>query len=319
MGACLPESVVTNGDLAEKLGVSPEWIEQRTGIRERRHVSGGCSTGDLAVEAGRRALSGSPGAVQALILATTSTDHLVPATAPWVAERLGIGTVAALDVNAACSGFVYALAVANGWLCSGMANRVLVIGADTASGFTDPADPDTAPIFGDGAGAVVLEAGRPGDPGSLGAFDLGSDGTGQEYLHVPAGSRRTSYGVPLSQQAIYMRMEGRELYRHAVRRMSASCRTACELAGWDTDSVTAVVAHQANARILTALAQRLDMPREKFPSNIAEVGNTVAASVPLLLAHTAERRQFQAGDRLILTSFGAGLTWASTTFTWPEL
>jgi 3-oxoacyl-[acyl-carrier-protein] synthase-3 len=289
-------------------------------------VTDGVSTSDLAVEAGIRALksSGDP-SVDAVVLATTSPERLCPAGAPEVAARLGLDTVAAFDLTSACSGFVYGMAVAGGLIASGAADRVLLIGAEAFTTLVNPADRSTAPIFGDGAGAVVLRRGEDGEPGALGPFDLGSDGGRADLLAVPAGgSRQRSASGGLGHDEVqtadwYLRMEGRPLYQQAVNRMTQSSRAVLDRAGWSVEQVDLFVGHQANSRIVRAVAEELEVPLERVAENIATVGNTLTASIPLLLNDVAEQGALKPGDRVLLSAFGAGLSWGSTVLTWPQL
>lgn len=318
-GYWLPERVVTNTQLCERLGVSEDWIESRTGISRRRWVEPGQATSDLAVEAGRAALkSAGGGPVDAVVLATTTPDHRCPATAPDVAARLGLSGVAAFDVSAVCTGFVYGLATAAGFIAAGVAERVLLIAAEAFSTLLDPDDRTTQPIFGDGAGAVVLRRGRAGEPGAIGPLVLGSDGDLSELITVRAGGSRLPIGAP-DDGSQYFRMRGREVFRQSVERMSAAAADALAAAGWQLSDVDRVVTHQANARVSAALATRLGLRRDAAVQNIAEVGNTAAASIPVLLAQAAADGTLQPGHRVLLAAFGGGLTWGATTLTWPEL
>ncbi|MFD0317916.1 beta-ketoacyl-ACP synthase III [Streptomyces flavalbus] len=322
LGTHVPRRVVTNDDLTRSLDTSDEWIVQRTGIRQRHWSDPGVATSDLAVEAGHRALKSAqvdaPGDIGLLVVATSTPDRQVPATAPEVAARLGLGTVAALDVGAGCSGFVYALATASAALVAGHAERVLVIGAETFRPYLDPADRTTAVIFGDGAGAVVLRRGTTDEAGALLGFDLGSDGTLHDLVVIPGnGSRPRSTDRALAPEDQYLRMNGREVFPHAVRRMAQSSSAVLATAGWDLDQVDHVVGHQANLRILYALARQLGVDPERVVTHLEQVGNTSAASIPLALADAAAQDRFRLGDRLLLTSFGAGLTWGSAVLTWP--
>jgi 3-oxoacyl-[acyl-carrier-protein] synthase III len=309
--------VVTNADLARTLDTTDEWIRTRTGIQQRHVASPETATSDLATEAGARALkSAGHEDVHAVIVATTTPDRMCPSTAPEVASRLGLPQVAAFDVGAVCSGFVYGLATAKGLIAGGIAERVLVIGAEVINRFMNPDDRGTKVIFGDGAGAVVLRAGHDGEAGALGPFDLGSDGDHAELLAVDAGGSRLPGSTPgIDPVAHYLRMDGREVYRHAVTRMVASSRRVLEHAGWEVSDIDRLVAHQANVRILDAVGDRLGVAPACRHVNIARYGNTSAASIPLALADA----ELQAGDRVLVTAFGGGLTWGSTVLTWPEL
>jgi 3-oxoacyl-[acyl-carrier-protein] synthase-3 len=318
LGAWLPPRVVSNDDLAQRLDTSDEWIRARTGIRERRIADPDTSTVDMAVHAGGNALrSADSDVVDALVLATATADQLCPASAPQVASALGLGGIAALDVNAVCSGFIYALATAGGLISAGMADRVLVIGADTFSRLCDPSDRGTVPIFGDGAGAVVLRAGTPDEPGALGPFDLHSDGELADLLIVPAGgAKRRTAADPHDH---YLTMQGTTVFRHACARMAESARAVLDRAGLAVDEVDRFVGHQANLRILQATARQLGLPEDRIVANIGHTGNTSAASIPLALADACDDGSLRPGHRVLLTAFGAGLTWGSTLLTWPDV
>ncbi|MDT3397677.1 beta-ketoacyl-ACP synthase III [Streptomyces sp. B1866] len=318
-GSHLPSRVVPNAEIAAASGSSDAWIRSRTGIERRYVAEPGTATSDLAVGAAERALKAAgESAVDAVVVATTTPDRPCPATAPVVAARLGLTGAAAYDVAAVCTGFVYGLATAAGLIAAGVADRALVIGADTFSSVLDPTDRSTAALFGDGAGAVVLRAGRTYEPGAVGPFDLGSDGEGHDLITVRAGGS----GQRLSGRAAepgdhYFTMAGKQVFWHAVRRMAASSRAVLARAGWAREDVDVLVGHQANQRILHRLADELGIPRERCFSNIAEVGNTAAASIPLALDHACAAGALRSGDRVLLTAFGGGFTWGSSVLTWP--
>jgi 3-oxoacyl-[acyl-carrier-protein] synthase III len=297
-GAALPDKTVTNADLAATMDTSDEWITERTGIRERR--VGGTTCG-LAVEAGRAAIA-SAGVdladIDLLLLATTTPDQTVPATASSVQHELGV-QCGAFDVNAACSGFVYALVAAHGFIAAG-ANKVLVIGAETLSRITDWEDRGTAILFADGAGAVVLEA--TDGPGQLLGWDLGSDGGARSLLYADVGG--------------YLKMDGREVFRRAVRVMVDSGQKSLEQAGVTIDDIALVVPHQANIRIIEAAATRLGVPMEKVAVVLQRTGNTSSASIPLALVDAVEQGRVHDGDLLLLVGFGAGMTSASAVIRW---
>jgi 3-oxoacyl-[acyl-carrier-protein] synthase-3 len=321
VGAYLPPDVVTNDDLSRRLETSDEWIRTRTGIASRHMVATGTATSDLAVEAGWRALkSAGTDRVDAVVLATTTPDQPCPATAPQVAARLGLGKVPAFDVSAVCSGFLYGLATASGLIAAGIAEQVLLIAADAFTTIIDPDDRTTAVIFADGAGAVVLRAGDPDEPGAIGPQLLGSDGELSELIQVPAGgSRQRNSGQPAAPGDQYFKMAGRDTYRHAVEQMTATATEAVQAAGWQLDQVDRFAAHQANARILGSVADRLGIAEERRLSNIEHVGNTGAASIPVLLAQAAADGSLLPGHRVLLTAFGGGLAWGSTTLVWPDV
>lgn len=266
----------------------------------------GQTTSDLAIAAGAAALraAGAQAPVDAVVLATSTPDRLVPATAPAVAAGLGLSGVPAFDIDAVCSGFVYGLAVANGLIAAGTASRVLLVGADTFSAIVDPTDRSTAPLFGDGAGAVVLRAGEADEPGALLAVELGSDGAFAELITVRDG---------------WFTMQGQAVYRHAVTRMTGAAHDVLARTGWAPGDVDAFVGHQANLRILRTVGAELGIDAARVHTNVTEVGNTVAASIPLALAHAHAAGRIRAGDRVLLSAFGGGATWGAATLVWPEL
>jgi 3-oxoacyl-[acyl-carrier-protein] synthase-3 len=296
-GGSLPEKVITNADLEGWLDTSDEWIVERTGIRERR-VGG--VTSALAVEAAQQALARSgrrPEDVDALIVATTTPDQTVPATASTVQEVLGLDC-GAFDLNAACSGFVYGLVVAHGLLAIGH-RCVLVVGADALSRITDWDDRSTAILFGDAGGAVVLEADVEE---RILAWDLSSDGTGRNLLYADVGGT--------------MKMDGPEVYRRAVRVVVSSAEATLGRAGVGVDELALLVPHQANQRIMDAACRRLGVPSERVMSVLERTGNTSAASIPFALAEAAEAGRLHDGDLVLLVGFGAGMTGASALLRW---
>ncbi len=297
-GTALPDKTVTNVDLAATMDTSDEWITERTGIRERR--VGGTTCG-LAVDAARAAIA-SAGVdladIDLLVLATTTPDQTVPATASSVQHELGV-KCGAFDVNAACSGFVYALVAAHGFIAAG-ANKILVIGAETLSRITDWEDRGTAILFADGAGAVVLEA--TDGPGQLLGWDLASDGGARGLLYADVGG--------------YLKMDGREVFRRAVRVMVDSGQKSMEQAGVTIDDIALVVPHQANIRIIEAAATRLGVSMDKVAVVLQRTGNTSSASIPLALVDAVEQGRVHDGDLLLLVGFGAGMTSASAVIRW---
>jgi 3-oxoacyl-[acyl-carrier-protein] synthase-3 len=319
IGVALPERAVANDELVERLATSDEWIVERSGIRWR-HVAAGPfvpppkrggdhlgTTGTLAVEAGRRALdaAGIVGSqVDLLLVCTTTPDHLVPATSAAVAADLGI-TAGAMDLNAACAGFTYGLVTAVGHLGLG-ARRVLLVGAESLSQVTNWHDRTNAFLFGDGAGAVVVEA-ADGPPALLG-WDVGVDGTLVDLLYAEHGS----YG----DDASGMVMRGPEVFRQAVRVTVDSARLALRRAGVDARDVALLVPHQANRRIMDAVAHRLDIPSDRVASVIDRTANTSSASIPLALADAVGAGRLHDGDLVLFAGFGAGMTWASAVWRW---
>jgi 3-oxoacyl-[acyl-carrier-protein] synthase-3 len=326
LGSYLPPQRITNEALCERLDTTDEWITSRTGIRSRHWAGPGVATGDLAVEAGHRALKSAgleagPGAVDLVVLATTTPDHPCPATAPDVASRLGLGPVAAYDLAAVCSGFLYALAAASASIAAGQAQRALVIGAETYSTILNPTDRTTSVIFGDGAGAVVLSAASGHDEaGLLLGVELGSDGTGRDLISIPGGGSRQRAGTPTpGADDRYFTMQGKQVFTQAVNRMTESSQTVLDRLGWAADQVDWLVGHQANVRILNAVARGLGIPAERAVINLDKVGNTSAASIPLALADAATNGSLAPGARVLLTAFGGGLTWGAVALTWPDI
>jgi 3-oxoacyl-[acyl-carrier-protein] synthase III len=315
IGHALPPRVVTNHDLVARLDTSDEWIRTRSGIATRHHVDPGTATSDLAAEAGALALkqdlrSGGNGEVDLLVLATTTPDRTCPGTAPLVAAKLGLGTIPAFDVNAVCSGFLYGLSAATGMIAGGVAESALLVAADTFSTIVDPEDRRTAFLFGDGAGAMVLRAGG----GGVHALTLGADGGQEDLIITPGGGSRD----PRSDER-WFAMQGQSVYRQAVDRMTRSTREVLETVGWTVDEVDRFVGHQANSRILAAVAQRLGMAEDRVVMNLDRVGNTAAASIPVALSDAQDRGLLRAGDKVALAAFGGGATWGAAALTWPQL
>ncbi len=299
-GRALPEKVVTNDDLAKTLDTSDEWIRERTGI-EQRHVGG--TTASLSIESGRKALEMSgvdPLSIDALILATTTPDRTVPATSAAVQHGLGL-RCGAFDVNAACSGFVYGLVTAHGLIAIGMRN-ILVIGTDTLSRITDWTDRNTAILFADGSGAAVIQA--TDGPGQLLGWDLDADGSLENLLYADIG--KTLY------------MEGKEVFRRAVRIMVDSAEKSLKAAGLTTSDITLVAPHQANIRIIEAACKRLEIPMSKTSWVGNKTGNTSSASIPLALFDAADNGRLKTGDNVLLVGFGAGMTAASAVIKWNQ-
>ncbi len=299
-GAALPEKILTNADLEAMVDTNDEWIVSRSGIRSRRI---GSSTATLAAEAGRAALDRAgvdPATIDLVVLATCTADQALPASASVVQYQLGLDC-GALDLNAACSGFVYAAVMANGMLASGGCRRVLVIGAETMSKLMDWEDRTTCVLFGDGAGAVVMEATDQPGSGLLG-WDLGSDGASRGLLDADVGG-------PL-------RMQGKEVFRRAVRIMIESSRRAMDRAGVTADEIALMVPHQANVRIIESANKKLGIPMERTAMVLEHTGNTSAASIPLALADAADAGRLAPGDAVLLTGFGAGMSWGSAVLRW---
>ncbi|MTV27059.1 ketoacyl-ACP synthase III [Nitriliruptoraceae bacterium ZYF776] len=315
LGSYLPSRVVTNDELSQGLETSDEWIRTRTGIRERRFAAPEEATSDLAVAAAKGALVDAGLGVEdvaAIVVCTMTPDHLTPSTAALVGNALGT-EVTAIDVNAACSGFVAGLRVGGALAATGE-RAVLVVGAETMSRIIDPTDRGTRILFGDGAGAAVLV---PDEDAQLGPFDLGADASDPGMLCTPAGgTRRPADAAVLAEGAHYVHMRGGDVYRHAVARMTASSRSVLDAAGLDVDDVDLLVGHQANARILDAVVARLGLDPERSHLTVDRHGNTSAASIPLALTDARDAGRLHDGDRVLLTAFGGGLTWGSCLLTW---
>ena len=299
-GRALPEKVVTNSELAKTMDTSDEWIRERTGI-ERRHIGG--TTASLSIESGRKAIEMAgvdPSTIDALILATTTPDRTVPATSAAVQNGLGL-RCGAFDVNAACSGFVYGLVTAHGLIAIGM-KKILVIGTDTLSRITDWSDRNTAILFADGSGAAVVEV--VDGPGQLLGWDIDADGSLEDLLYAEIGGT--------------LHMEGKEVFRRAVRIMVDSAQKSLKAAGLTTSDVTLVAPHQANLRIIEAACKRLDIPMSKAAWVGNETGNTSSASIPLALFDAADNNRLKTGDIVLLVGFGAGMTAASAVIKWKQ-
>ncbi len=299
-GTALPDRVVTNADFEARLDTSDSWITERTGIKERRF---GGTTASLAAEAGKKALECAgllAQDIELLILSTTTPDLTTPATSSVVQDILGTGG-GAFDLNAACAGFVYAMVAGGGMVKMG-ANRVLVIGSDTLSKITDQDDRATAVLFGDGAGAIVLEADPIED--KILSYDLGVDGSAMPILYCNHGG--------------YLTMEGREVFKKAVRVMVESSKNVLESAKLTVDDIALVVPHQANLRIIEAANQRLGVPMDKTAIVLDKTGNTSSASIPLALSDAADSGRLKDGDNVLFCGFGAGMTWSSAIVRWSR-
>jgi len=318
-GSFLPPRVLTNHDLERMVDTSDEWVTQRTGIKERRVVEPGTPTSALALEAAREALAAAgvgPEDISLIVLATITPDTLLPATACWVQDRLGATHAGALDVAAACSGFLYALSIAVTHVHANPQEKVLVIGAETLSYITDFTDRTSCILFGDGAGAAVVA--RSDDPAvGFGPFALGSDGSGAEMMIVPAGgSLRPASHQTVDERLHYMKIRGREVYRFAVTKMVEMVAWAMEEGGITADDLKLIIPHQVNVRILEAAAKRLQVPMEKIYIDIERYGNTSAASVPIALDEAVRAGKLEPGDPVVLVAFGGGLTWAACSLRW---
>lgn len=320
LGSYVPERVVTNRELEGLVDTTDEWIVERTGIRERRIAGEGETTAVMATRAAERALAdASVGAedIDLIIVATVTPDMLFPSTACLVQTNLKATRAAAFDLTAVCSGFVYGLVVGSEFIRSGVYRKVLVIGAETLSRITDPADRNTAIVFADGAGAAVLGETTPGY-GIIGT-DMGADGTGGDLLKVPAGgSRLPATAATVAGRLHYIQMNGKEVFKFAVKIMGDSALKALARANLAPADIACLVPHQANIRIIQAAAKRLAMPMAKVYVNVDRYGNTSAASVPIALDEAVRNGRVKNGDVVVLVGFGGGLTWGSCVVRWGK-
>lgn len=317
-GSYLPENVVTNNDLEQIVDTSDEWILERTGIRERRIVDVNQVTSDLACEAALKALKKAESKardIDLIIVATVSGDMVFPSTACILQHKLGAKKAAAFDLNAACSGFVYGLHIANSLIKSGAHNRILLVGAEVLSKFTDWSDRTTCVLFGDGAGAVLLEGTK--EKHGIYSTHIYSDGSLSDLISLPGGGSK----YPCSRETIlkrlhFMKMKGNETFKVAVRTLEQLATGTLEENNLDPSQLSLLIPHQANLRIIHATAKRLGLPAEKVFINIEKYGNTSAASIPIALDEAVESGKCREGEYILLESFGGGLTWASALLRW---
>jgi 3-oxoacyl-[acyl-carrier-protein] synthase-3 len=313
LGAYAPERVITNDELAQMVDTSDEWIVERTGIRERRIAADSQALSDLSLPAVRQALgqAGSDGTdVDLLIVATVTPDMMFPSTSAILADQLGAKDAAAYDLSAGCTGFMYALAQAYGMVASGLSRRALVVGGDVLSRILDWSDRSTVVLFGDGAGAVVLEQSE--EAGFL-AFELGADGGGGEHLWLPgSGSRKFEDADRL------VKMNGREVFKFATRVLVSSAEAVLERCGAAVEDVDVYVPHQANVRIIDYATKKLGIPSERVVVNVDRYGNTSSGSIPLALADAQADGRLRPGKLVLMTGMGAGLTWGSALMRWTE-
>ncbi len=319
-GRYAPAGVLTNKDLERMVDTSDEWIVSRTGIRERRVAAAHETTASMAAVASLRAIAVagiSPEDIDLILLATLTPDYWMPATAALVKEAIGNTKATAMDISAACSGFVYGYATAQAYITSGMARHVLVIGAELLTRFLDYTDRNTCILFGDGAGAVVLSASD--EPGGGLGIELTTEPQGAYMIWLPSGGSKS----PPSTETIargehFIRMEGRETYRFATRTLATTALAAVEHAGLQPDDISLIIPHQANVRIIEAVAKGLGMSMDRMFVNVDRYGNTSAASIPIALAEAANDGRLHAGDLVLVTGFGAGMSWASALLRWER-
>ncbi len=314
IGSYVPEKILDNKQLSLKVETSDDWIRTRTGIRERRIASSDQPTSELALNAARKAIEAAQiqtDQIDLVIVATITPDMAFPSTACILQHKLGLGKVACFDLEAACSGFLYSLDVADGMLASGRYRCALVIGAEKMSSILDWEDRTTCVLFGDGAGAAIIMT--EGDGPNLLGFRSGADGSNPSLLHQPAGgSKQPASITSIENGDHFLKMNGKEIFKSAVRVMEKATRELLEANGLETQDVDHVIPHQANVRIVESMAQRLEIPLEKFFCNLDRHGNTSAASIPIAFDEACKRGIFRKGEIGVLVAFGAGLTWSAT-------
>jgi 3-oxoacyl-[acyl-carrier-protein] synthase-3 len=313
LGAYVPERVIANDELAQMVDTSDEWIVERTGIRERRIAADSEALSDLSLPAARQALDQAgvdPKDIDLLIVATVTPDMMFPSTAAILADRMGATDAAAYDLSAGCTGFMYALAQAYGMVAGGLSRRALVVGGDVLSRILDWSDRSTVVLFGDGAGAVVVE---PAQEAGFLAFELGADGAGGEHLWLPGSGSRLFDGPER-----FVKMNGREVFKFATRVLVQSGEAVLERTGAHIEDVDVYVPHQANVRIIEHATKKLGIPSDRVVVNVDRYGNTSSGSIPLALADAQEDGRLQAGSLVLMTGMGAGLTWGSALMRWTQ-
>ena len=319
LGCYTPSRVITNDQLSETVDTTDEWIVSRTGIKERHFAADSEVTSDMATEAARRAMEDAgvgPEEIDLLVLATITPDMAFPSTACLTQAKLGLSNICSFDLEAACSGFLYALDVADALLRTRSYQRALVIGAEKLSSIMDWEDRSTCVLFGDGAGAAVLAKGE-GAGGELLGFFSEADGSNPSLLCQPAGgSAQPATSDSLLERQHYLKMNGREIFKVAVRLMERATRELLKKHDLTPTDIACVIPHQANARIVESLAQRLELPMDRFFCNLDRYGNTSAASIPIALSEARDAWGFKNGDHVLMVAFGAGLTWASGLLQW---
>ncbi|MCA9040421.1 MAG: ketoacyl-ACP synthase III [Planctomycetaceae bacterium] len=316
-GSYVPDRVVTNEELEETRGFEPGWIEQRSGIKERRYVAPGQATSDMCIHAARRAMADAgvtAEEVDLVLVGTFTPDYITPSTACLVQDALGIDAPA-VDLSAACSGFMYALVTGSQYIATGNSRCALILGADTNSVLVNPNDQRTAPLFGDGAGAVILKPGSKEQ--GLSCYQLGSDGGGKESLYVPAGGSASRIDQrQLEEMSQYLLMDGRTVFKWAIQALTGTVDLVLRKQGLTTEDITLFIAHQANSRIISKATETLGIPSEKVFMNMHKYGNTSGGSIPIALDEARREGRFKPGDTLLLSGFGAGLSWGTALLRW---
>jgi 3-oxoacyl-[acyl-carrier-protein] synthase-3 len=317
LGVYVPDRVLTNDEISGFLDTSDEWIRTRTGIRERRVADAGQAASDLGVVAARRCLESvgvDPELIDLVIVTTISPDHIMPATASIVAAKIGATRAGAFDVQAGCTGFVYGLAAATAFVSAGIYQNVLVLGAEVLSRMVDWTDRSTCVLFGDGAGAVLVQ---PAGRDCTFHFDLGNDGSGASFLNIPAGgSRMPASHTTVDEHAHTMHMTGSEVFKFATRTVAESCEKVLRDASLGVADVDLFVPHQANIRIIDSAVRRLGFREDQVFANLERYGNTSCASIPICLSEASANGRLKKGARLLMAGFGAGLTWGSCLTRW---
>ena len=318
-GSYVPEKILTNDELAKRVDTSDEWIFSRTGIRERRIAAEGEFTSHMASKAALKALQQAglePSEVQLIIVATITPDTITPATACYVQQQIGASNAVAFDISAACSGFLYAMKISKRMIADGGFENSLIIGAEKLSAFVNWEDRSTCVLFGDGAGAAVLRRAKP-EEGSILATEMGTDGNLTHLLNIPGGGSAcpiTEHNV--NDHLATLAMQGKEVFKHAVNRMKESAETVIKRAGLEATDIACVIPHQANLRIIDAIADRLSVPEGRVFVNLDKYGNTSAAAVAIALDEANRSGAFKRGDNIVMVVFGAGLTWAAAAVRW---
>lgn len=317
LGAYLPEKVLSNQDLEKMVDTSDEWITSRTGMKERRIAADNEFTSDMGYETAKRALddSGLKGEeIDLILVATLTPDYVFPSTACLIQEKIGAVNAAAMDMQAACAGYIYALSTAKAYVESGMYKNILIVAAEKLSSIVNYEDRNTCVLFGDGASACIVSSKGPGFV--IENVSLGSDGQQSELLILPAGGSKNPASIETVQaRQHFIKMEGREVFKHAVRRMEGAVKACLDASGIDEQSISWMVPHQANIRIIEALAKRFKVPNEHVYLTIHKYGNTSASSVGIALDELVKEKNVKKGERVVLFGFGAGLTWGAAALT----
>lgn len=319
-GCYLPEQILSNQDLEKMVETSDEWILSRTGMKERRIAKGDEFTSDMGYHAAARALESaqiSPDQIDLILVATITPDFIFPSTACLLQSRLKATRAAAVDIKAACTGYLYALSQAKAYVNSGMYKNVLIVASEKLSSIVDYTDRNTCVLFGDGAAACVVSS--QGKGLAIQDVRLGADGELAELLILPGGgSRHPATAESVSSQLHYLRMEGKEVFKHAVRRMESAAKECLDSVGLEQSQISWLIPHQANMRIIEAIAKRFEVPWERVYLTIHKYGNTSASSIGIALDELLREKEIKEGENILLTAFGAGLTWGASVLTWTE-